>query len=69
MEKMGVPGCFLPLCPPTPGAFRKDRTPQRLVVARPYRYVRIPLYAIDVDILIGTTPLCGNRWLAILTAE
>ncbi len=67
MMKMGWARLLLAaaLCPPAPGA-QKDHIPQRLVVMGPYRYVRNPLYTMDVGIILATALLSSSWWLAIL---
>ena len=52
--------------PPGAGA-EENHVPQLLVVKGPYRYVRNPIYVLDVGVLFGTTLLTSNWWLVILT--
>jgi protein-S-isoprenylcysteine O-methyltransferase Ste14 len=69
MGKMGWPRLLLvpALFPPGAGA-EENRVPQRLVVEGPYRYVRNPVYDLDVGVIFGTALLTSSWWLVILAA-
>jgi protein-S-isoprenylcysteine O-methyltransferase Ste14 len=45
----------------------ENHVPQLLVVKGPYRYVRNPIYVLDVGVLFGTALITSNWWLVILT--
>jgi protein-S-isoprenylcysteine O-methyltransferase Ste14 len=66
---MGWPRLLLAgaMFPPGAGA-EENHVPQLLVVKGPYRYVRNPIYVLDVGVLFGTTLLTSNWGLMILTA-
>ncbi len=55
------------LFPPGRGA-EEQNIPQKLVVQGPYRYVRNPLYATDMTLMLGTALLTQNWGLALLLA-
>jgi protein-S-isoprenylcysteine O-methyltransferase Ste14 len=52
---------------PSSAGAEENHVPQLLVVKGPYRYVRNPIYVLDVGILFGTALLTGDWWLVILT--
>jgi len=52
---------------PSGAGAEENHVPQLLVVKGPYRYVRNPIYVLDVGILFGTALLTSNWWLVILT--
>jgi protein-S-isoprenylcysteine O-methyltransferase Ste14 len=53
------------LFPPGQGA-EEHNIPQRLVIVGPYRYVRNPLYATDMTLILGTMLLTQSWGLALL---
>jgi protein-S-isoprenylcysteine O-methyltransferase Ste14 len=55
------------LFPPQAGA-EKNRVPQQLVVAGPYRYVRNPLYDGDFCVILGAALLTRNWGLVLVAA-
>jgi protein-S-isoprenylcysteine O-methyltransferase Ste14 len=52
---------------PSGAGAEENHVPQRLVVKGSYRYVRNPIYVLDVGIILGTALLTRNSWLVILT--
>ena len=52
---------------PSGAGAEENHVPQLLVVKGPYRYVRNPIYVLDVGVLFGTALLTSNWWLVILT--
>jgi protein-S-isoprenylcysteine O-methyltransferase Ste14 len=65
---MGWPRLLLAaaMFPPGAGA-EENHVPQLLVVKGPYRYVRNPIYVLDVGVIFGTALLTGSWWLVMLT--
>ncbi len=65
--KMGWPRLLLAaaMFPPGTGA-EENHIPQRLVVEGPYRFVRNPIYVLDVGVILGTALLTGSWWLVML---
>ena len=52
---------------PSGAGAEENHVPQLLVVKGPYRYVRNPIYILDVGVIFGTALLTSNWWLVILT--
>jgi protein-S-isoprenylcysteine O-methyltransferase Ste14 len=52
---------------PSGAGAEENHVPQLLVVKGPYRYVRNPIYVLDVGVIFGTALLTSNWWLVILT--
>jgi protein-S-isoprenylcysteine O-methyltransferase Ste14 len=69
LGKMGWPRLLLAAALFRPGAgAEENHIPQQLVVEGPYRFVRNPIYVLDVGVIFGTVLLTGSWWLVILTA-
>jgi protein-S-isoprenylcysteine O-methyltransferase Ste14 len=69
LGKMGWPRLLLAAALFRPGAgAEENHIPQQLVVEGPYRFVRNPIYVLDVGIILGTALLTNSWWLVILTA-
>jgi protein-S-isoprenylcysteine O-methyltransferase Ste14 len=52
---------------PSGAGAEENHVPQRLVVKGPYRYLRNPIYVLDVGIIFATALLSSKWWLVMLT--
>jgi protein-S-isoprenylcysteine O-methyltransferase Ste14 len=68
LATMGWPRLLLAaaMFPPRAGA-EENHIPQQFVVEGPYRFVRNPIYVLDVGVIFGTALLTGSWWLVMLT--
>jgi protein-S-isoprenylcysteine O-methyltransferase Ste14 len=67
LATMGWPRLLLAaaMFPPRAGA-EENHIPQQFVVEGPYRFVRNPIYVLDVGVIFGTALLTGSWWLVML---